>query len=206
MWTCLLAQEPTPYIRRARADPPGSVCQDAVRQSLKRGVLCCLNGGVADVTVLLGCCCYDTRAVIDWNCCRIWIIGFLTLFQWSQPRPCADEAQQSRKTEIDADGWSEQNEKLHIICNRLDRWTSAKKERKNSTVGDTVPGALYNTRLPLISFFSAVCKFLSTHASYTECMLCRVYITQRRTLTDFPKLINLAPRQCTSLWCPSSLA
>lgn len=130
MWTCLLAQEPTPYIRRARADPPGSVCQDAVRQSLKRGVLCCLNGGVADVTVLLGCCCYDTRAVIDWNCCRIWIIGFLTLFQWSQPRPCADEAQQSRKTEIGADGWSEQNEKLHIICNRLDRWTSAKKERK----------------------------------------------------------------------------
>lgn len=160
MWTCLLAQEPSPYIRRARADSPGSVCQDAVRRSLKRGVLCCLNGGVADVTVLLGCCCYDTRAVIDWNCCRIWIIGFLTLFQWSLPRPCADAAKQSRKTEIDVDGWSEHNEKLHTICNRLGRWTSAKKHGRFNCTRYLAPSTTPGCRL---SHFP-VCELLCSHA------------------------------------------
>ena len=140
MWTCLSAQEPSPYIRRARADSPGSVCQDAVRRSLKRGVLCWLNGGVADVTVILGCCCYDTRAVIDWNCCRIWIIGFLTLFHCNHPWPWAD-AQQLFITKIHGDGRSVWYETFRTssAVGMTDR--RAQKHGRINCAGHLVPSA-----------------------------------------------------------------
>lgn len=109
----------SPYIRRARADSLGSVCQDAVRRSLKRGVLRWLNAWgwcwcYTDSWVLL---LWYRSPVIDCNCCRIWIIAFLTLFYCKQPEPVGD-AQSSECC------WSERALSLTIHTHHVQRaWT-----------------------------------------------------------------------------------